>query len=178
MTTLRNLSEQIEKKIRLVNHDVEPIPHPSIRGIRAFCEVSFDILIRDLETWTSQGRITKLKNKGEKSISAFIDTIKQAKHDLDKHRHLSFWHFGVICYTTCFAYEELLKQKKHVTIALNEQSTWNNPNWEVAVLFLNFAAGKLYPNALTVLKEVCDQPGVDAQDVCRFLLKRINMLHG
>jgi hypothetical protein len=172
MSTLRSLSEKIEKEILLQNNDVPPVFHHSIRGIRAFCEASIDLLMRDMEVWTKIGRLKKL----HKSRNVFIETLTQAKNDLDNNKHLSFWHFGVICFTTCFAYEELLKQGKHQSIELNAQSTWNDPNWEVAVIFLNFSAGKLYPTALSTLNDIFKQPDVDASDACKFLLKRISML--
>lgn len=172
MTTLRSLSEQIEKAIRLHENDVEAVVHPNARGIRDFCYASIDVLIRDIEIWTNVGQLRKLP----KSRDCFIETLLSAKNNFDQQNRLSFWHFGVICFTTCFAYEQLIKERKHITIDLNAQSTWNAPNWEVVVLFLNFAAGKLYPDALRILNDIFNQPNVDAKDACRFLLQRIEML--
>jgi hypothetical protein len=172
MVTLKDLSERFEAKIKLVENDVEPTYVAEQREMKWMSDYCLDIILRDSLTWTKSGSLRKLN----KSHPVFIDTLHSIKEDLKKHRHWSFWHFAGICFVTSIPYAEMLSQGKNKSVDFSKQETWDNANWEFAILLINYISGRRFPNGLVRMFEVVNQPDTDAKTVCRFILKRIEML--
>jgi hypothetical protein len=172
MITVRTLSERIESQIKIHENDVTPQYSADQREIKGLANWALDILVRDVESWTKKGKLRKFK----KTRPIFIETLKAIKADLNEHQHWSFWHFGGICFLTCFAYEKLLNENKHKSIDLSKQETWASTGWEEAVLAINYVTGKRYPNGLQRLVKVAGEPDVNSKTMCEFILKRISML--
>lgn len=173
MTTLHALSETIRKEIQVRENDVEPMYLPNLREIRGMANIALDILISDFSRWSIVGEAKAL----HKSRAVFEKTMHAIKKDLDTHQRWSFWHYSGLCLITCLAYAALIKQQKHKTIDLSQQSTWINPDWEVATLAINYVSGRLYPNGLARLVDIANKPGMDIEQMCNVLIYNMHKLH-
>ena len=173
MPTLKSLSEQIAKEIRLNEKDISPRYLPNQQQIRGLSHVSLDILVREFEEWKQQGKL----RKWHKTQAIFKNTLESINKDIQQHGYWSFWHYSLLCLITSFAHMELIKHNKHKTIDLSEQSTWYSPNWEVAVLSINYVAGRLYPEGLSRIHSLAQKQGADIKDVCNALMHYMKQLH-
>lgn len=177
MATIRSLSKQIEKEIKISTFDCPPVYHPQIREFRKLANVSLDILIRDLDIMFQEDFIKKLKLKNfKKTIPIFKSALMQVKENLTKHERWSFWHFSILIIITSIHYAEMCKKNKHKTINLNDQKNWNNPNHEVAILSITFVAGTLYEHSLPKLLKLNNQKDMDIKIMIDTLLRNMNKL--
>ena len=173
MSSLKLLSEKIAQEIHLTEKDIAPVYLPNQKEIRGLSQISLDILVREFEEWKQQGKL----KKWVKTQVIFKKTLEDINEDIEKHGYWSFWHYALLCIITSFAYIELIKKGKHKTIELNKQSTWYSPNWEVAVLSINFVAGQLYPEGLARVQRLAEKQNADIKDVCQSLSMYMKQLH-
>lgn len=142
--SLREYSELVKKSIALVQHDVEPQFLPNLRHIRDGSMFCLDILHSKISAVNSMG-LTKQHN-GLSDV--FKEALQYAVTNIRKHRRWSFWHYALVCSVTSLAYSAMLAKGEHKSIHLDKQSTWDDPDEKVAILFFNFVSGQLYPTAL------------------------------
>lgn len=174
MHTLRTLSALIEKEIKIEEFDVVPQYFPHSKNLIELSHISIDIIIRDFDIMMESGCIKKLKLK--KTIPIFRSALLKVKKDLNQNGRWSFWHFALLMIITSINYAYLGKQGKFKTIDLNKQETWDNPNFEVAVIAINIVAQKLYPSAMAKLVEIANKKDVDINIMCNTLLRNITLL--
>jgi hypothetical protein len=167
--SLRTLSERISREIHLSENDVEPRYLPNQRDIRNMSQVVLDVLIRRREELSSTGQLKKL----EKTQPIFLDALSEIKNNVVEHGYWSFWHYSALTVITCFSYLEALKQGKHKNLSLSDQDNWTDPSLDVAVLSINYITGQLYPDAISKLQRISEQPDVNIETLVQYLLRQI-----
>jgi hypothetical protein len=174
MLGLRELSDVIDKEIRISQHDVTPRFQPNLKQIIGGMTAILDIMNRDLDIILNVGKMKKMKASKE----VFRKLFFYVKSDIEKNRRWSFWHFMSLCLIVSVANDKLAMQNKHATIDLEKQETWNNPTWEVAVLYTVFVSSSLYKKDLVNFIEMQARSDVDAELVSRLLLRKMKLLNG
>lgn len=147
--SLGDYSDMVNKQIALVQHDVEPQYLPNLMEIRRGSMFCLDVLHVHLNDLLRQGGVMSypgLDRVFKESFSHLISNIKT-------HQQWSFWHYTLICAITSLPYAEMISKGEHKTIDLGDQKNWDNPDFKVPVLYFNYVAGKLYPDALPKLIE-------------------------
>lgn len=172
MLTLRSLNERIEKEIYRGQHDIEPRYLPNQRDVRGLSQLCLDLLVRDFHDMKKHGLLRRLK----KTQNVFENTLKAVKKDLEKNGHWSFWHYSALCLITCFAHLKLIQDEKHNKLHLDQQSTWVNPNWEHAVLSINYLSAQLFPKHLEKLQAINGSDDVDIKIMCNLIVRNIEKL--
>lgn len=171
--SLLELSELINKEIRITENDVAPRYLPNQKQIRNISELSLDVIADNFD---------KLKKKG--SLFVLPSTQDVFEHyfflfrgDIKKRGYWSYWHYFAFSIITSFSYEEMVKSKKHESIRLDDPANWNPPTFEVAILALNYVTGQLHPDAIYSLKAFSEREGVSVKDLFQIIELKIKKLH-
>ena len=170
---LRTLSERINKEITIHNNDVAAHFLHNQREIQQLANISLSIMQNTFSDVKTMGHLKNLPQ----TQKVFSETLTYICDDIHKHGRWSFWHYSGLCLISCFAYLELLKANKHQTIDLSAPKTWANPDHEVAIITINYIAGRLYPKSLARLQAIGDEDDVDVSDLCGAIKQKIDLLH-
>lgn len=173
MSSLISLSRKLESQLNYINHDVEPLPILNANELRAMSEVCFQLIVNDLDELLASSPMKVLK----KSKTIIRELITFVCDDIKNNERLSFFHYAAICYTLSPSYLKIIEQGKLETLDLSIQTTWDNPNYEVGLIGINFAAGKIYNNSLIKFHEFCDKKDVTIDDVSKVIKKQIRRIH-
>lgn len=172
--SLSDLSNLIDKEIRIHENDVEPRYLPNQQDLRNISDISIDVFAEHFEKLKKKGALFYL----EKTQKAFEETFFTLRGDIKKRGYWSYWHYFAFSLITCFAYEELIKTKKHETVKLDDPANWNPPSLEVAVLAFNYVSTQLYPDAIYSLKAFSDRKNVSIIDLLELMEHKIKKMHG
>lgn len=167
---LRQLSDQINSRIKTHNNDVQAHHLPNQREIQQLANISLSMLEVTFDEFKDVGHLRKL----EKTKLVFAELLSFIVDDIKKNGRWSFWHYSGLCLITCFAYMELLKQGKHQTLNLSDEALWTETNYETAVLAINYIAGRLYPKALAELMTIGNDDKVNLTELCQIIRRRIS----
>lgn len=174
MLGLRDLSTIIEKEILIAEHDVQPVYLPNIKEIRIASTFLIDILYHQFDDFKMVGNGKHLK----KSIPVLRKILSFVRSDIKTNGRWSFWHFMAVGIITATAHEELIRKNKNRTINLNDQTTWDSPDWQVATLFFYFSSEQLYKTHMTNFIKVQARDDVDIETLSRLLVRKIKALNG
>ena len=173
MASLISMSRRIEKEIHLENADVTPLPLMNLQELRKLSEVCLSLIVNELDVMINYAELKELK----KSRLVIRDLILFLDSDIKENQYFSYWHYAGLCFATGPNYLKAINEGKLTALDLSLQTTWDNPNFEVGIIGVNFVAGKLYPNALARFHNLTNEKDVNILDVSRFLKKRIKILH-
>jgi hypothetical protein len=172
--SILDLSELINKEIRITENDVEPRYLPNQKEIRSISEISLDVIADNFDKLKKTGKLFVLSN----SQGVFEHYFFLFRGDIKKRGYWSYWHYFAFTIITCFAYEELIRAKKHKTIKLNDPANWNPPSFEMSVLAFNYVSAQLYPNAIYSLRAFSEKKNVSIKDLLQLIEFKIKKLHG
>ena len=111
MLGLRELTDIVDKELRIAEHDVTPCYISNIKEVVAGMVAMLDIIERDLDIIVNIGEMKKMKQ----SKKVFKELFNYTKIDVLKNRRWSFWHFMALCLITSVAHEKLIQQNKPVS---------------------------------------------------------------
>jgi hypothetical protein len=174
MSDLLQLSKVLDNELSLIDNDLTPRYLPNQLELRGLSDVCLNLLVR-YEAETLNVKFLRNKKKSKACLSILLAEVNS---NIKQNHKWSFWHYASLCLVTCFAYAKLLEQNKHKTIDLASQETWNIPNSEVATLAINYVAGRLYPDGLSIVIQLMNSDKYDIDTLCRFLTRKIGVVSG
>jgi len=186
MSRLSHLADNIAKTLQIKQHDIEPVYLPNMKEIRSLSSLSLSVLMakrNELETFPE---ILLVGQKGKKKLRESLNAVAE-KHflpllsfvntDIKEHGHWSFYHYLALCTITSNHYNAALKENKHASINLADETAWAEPTLDVPVLALNFVAGQLYRKPLTNFGHYFEQNQVSMDDRVAYIKQQIKLLH-
>lgn len=179
--SLSDYSQMVRDQIAIIEHDVEPQYLPNLREVRDGSVFCLDVLQSHFSTLMKMGGVQTHSGLSRVFNEAFDILISNVK----KHQRWSFWHYTMVCVITSLPYAEMISKGEHKTFALDNPKNWEDPDVRLAVLFFNYVAGRLYPDALP---KIIDKEGFDKvfsrnestteryAFFCKFLIRQIKLV--